>query len=60
MIKPDEELTSEELDARYKGLALVAKLEQDEEFIRNVVEGFEQIASGHFVIFDEDGWHDQS
>jgi adenosine/AMP kinase len=58
MIKADEELTPEEREAREKGLALVARLEQDEAFIRQVEEAFEQIAAGHFFIFDEDGWHD--
>src|SRR5258708_4927416 len=62
-ILPDEELSPEDLAARKKGLALVARIEQlmqtDEGFRDWFQEGIDQIEAGQFVIFDENGWHEE-
>ncbi len=50
----------EEREAREKGLQLVARIEQlyhtDEELRHWYPEGIDEIESGHFVTFSEDGW----
>ena len=59
----DEELSPEDREARKKGLALVARIEQlmqtEEGFRDWFQEGFDEIAAGHFVTFSEEGWKEQ-
>lgn len=59
----DEELSPEDREARKKGLALVARIEQlmqtEEGFNDWFQEGFDEIAAGHFVTFSEEGWKEQ-
>ena len=62
-ILPDEELSPEDRESRKKGLALVAHVAQlmqtDEGFRDWFQEGFDEIATGHFVTFSEKGWKEE-
>ncbi len=61
-IRPDSELTPEELKLRREGELLVARMEYlyqtDPGFRAWLDEGFEEIERGEFIIFDETGWHE--
>ena len=59
----DGELSPEDREARKKGLALVGHIAQlmqtDEGFHDWFQEGFDEIATGHFVTFSEEGWKEE-
>ena len=59
----NEYLSSEDREAREKGLQLAARIEHlyqtDEEFQCWYQEGMDEIEAGHFVTFSEDGWQEE-
>lgn len=59
----DEELSPEDREVRKKGLALVAHIEQlmqtEKGFRDWFQEGFDEIASGHFVTLSEEDWKEE-
>lgn len=59
----DEQMSEKDKDARDKGLLLVARLEQlaktDPGFQNWLKVGFDQIESGQWIVFDEDGWKEE-